>query len=308
MSKSNISSNLDTPLMLAAREGDVVRLNELIESGVAIDEVDQNGRTAFLHASINGEFDAAKLLLKAGANINAMDNEGYTAAHLTILGRSSQRTRRFLSQLLIKHEADLTVCDTYGFSPLMLCAKSRYYKLMENGRPDLAKILIDAGVDVNYQNSNGWNALMFAAADGNEKICELLINTGADVHYKNSNGWNALMFAAADGHEKICELLINARVDVNYKNYNGWNALMFAAADGNKKICELLINAGAWPLRQADCDLNTILNVAKPEFKLNLETLLEDSTIKSDVLENLASEGIVLPASTGKIKAAKNHI
>jgi len=179
--------------MVAARDGDLDKLNALIATGVNVEAVDQYGRTAFIYASITSEFEAGKLLLNSGANINAMDNDGRTATHYTVLSRSSKRCRRFLKQLLIKRNADLSVCDLQGLTPLMLCAKSGYFKLISNGRPDLAEMLIDAGVDITYKNTKGWSALMFAAADGNVAVAELLIDSGAWCPTKTEEDLNALL-------------------------------------------------------------------------------------------------------------------
>lgn len=187
-----ITKNLDTPLMLAARNGDVETLKALLESGVPVDDVDQDGRTAFIHASIPGEFDTAKLLLKAGANIDATDKDGRAAVHHIMLGRSTGRSERFLRQLLIKGGADLAICDNEGFTPLMLCAKSGYFRLIKNGRPDLAEILIRAGVDVDYRNVNGQTALTIAAADGNLEVCEVLVKAGAGPRRSSDAYWNQL--------------------------------------------------------------------------------------------------------------------
>lgn len=189
MSDPVIATNLDTPLMLAARNGELETLQSLIASGVAIDDRDEDGRTAFIHASISGEFDTAKALLAAGADINAVDNFGNSAIHYCIVGRSVGRSKRFLSQLLIKNGANLKAEDATGYTPLMLASKSGYFKLVENGRPDLVKILIIAGVDVNFRNSNKQTALSVAAKDGNFEIFEMLVKLGAYDKYYSSDAY-----------------------------------------------------------------------------------------------------------------------
>lgn len=211
MSDPIIATNLDTPLMLAARNGDTEALEALLSSGVNVDDVDQNGRTAFIHAAISGEFDTAKLLLNAGANVNARDSEGRTAAHYTILGRSSVRSRRFLKRLLVKNNADFTIRDNLSFTPLMLCAKSGYFQLISEGRPDLAEILIDAGVDVNFRNIKGLTALNIAAADGNVAVCELLIKAGAGPKNPDDDDWQSTIDAAKEAFQPIFKSMLTQR-------------------------------------------------------------------------------------------------
>ncbi len=197
MSDPIVATNLDTPLMIAARNGNVDALSELIDFGVPVDAVDKDNRTAFIHAAIRGEFDTAKRLLKAGADINARDNEGRTAVHYTVLGRSSGRSRRFLQQLLVKNGANLSVCDASGFTPLMLCAKSGYFKLISHGRPDLAEILIKSGVDVNFRNAAGLTALLVGAADGNKVVIMLLRMASSMMEKRALNQVAAEAFASA---------------------------------------------------------------------------------------------------------------
>jgi len=75
-----------------------------------------------------------------------------------------------------------------------------------------------AGADVNAKDDNGWNPLHLAAENGRKQVAELLIANGADVNAKDNNGWTPLFYAAAktgSGHKEIVELLIANDADVN---------------------------------------------------------------------------------------------
>lgn len=70
-----------------------------------------------------------------------------------------------------------------GSSPLITAAVF--------GKADMAKILIDAGADLNFQNNDGSTALISAAFFGRPEIVQLLLDAGADKTIKNKYGATA---------------------------------------------------------------------------------------------------------------------
>jgi uncharacterized protein len=76
-----------TPLMHAARAGQVEALSLLLDRGAATDATDSAGYTALIHAGANGQKAAALLLLDRGANPAARDaRRNYTALTWAELG------------------------------------------------------------------------------------------------------------------------------------------------------------------------------------------------------------------------------
>lgn len=53
-----------------------------------------------------------------------------------------------------------------------------------NNHPDVVKLLLDNGADINAENRVGWTPLLWAAAQGNSAMVELLCKAGADVNLK----------------------------------------------------------------------------------------------------------------------------
>lgn len=59
------------------------------------------------------------------------------------------------------------------------------------GKPEMAKILIDAGADINFQNNDGSTALHTAAFFCRPEIVDMLLAKGADKTIKNKYGATA---------------------------------------------------------------------------------------------------------------------
>jgi len=74
-----------TPLLFAAREGNMDVVQALVEAGAPIGQVSGGDHTSpLLMAAINGHFDIAKYLLEHGASPNQMSDAGATPLYATI--------------------------------------------------------------------------------------------------------------------------------------------------------------------------------------------------------------------------------
>jgi ankyrin repeat protein len=98
-----------TQLTRAARAGDEERLRELVAAGAKLDLVDGDGWSALHWASIRGHARIAKLLLDGkykgkGADINLQTSGGYTALIL-----ASSRGHEAVVRLLLERGADVTL-------------------------------------------------------------------------------------------------------------------------------------------------------------------------------------------------------
>lgn len=71
-----------------------------------------------------------------------------------------------------------------GSSPLITAATF--------GKTEIAKVLIDAGADVNFQNRDGSTPLQTAAFFCRKDMVQLLLSNGADISIKNHSGSTAL--------------------------------------------------------------------------------------------------------------------
>lgn len=86
-----------------------------------------------------------------------------------------------------------------------------------------ARLLIDAGADVDTQDPGGWSALHFAAQSGSVEIAHLLLDAGASVDPKDSNGNTPLFRATFESRGKgdLIELLRAYGANPNATNSSG---------------------------------------------------------------------------------------
>ncbi|MEH7494568.1 ankyrin repeat domain-containing protein [Neobacillus niacini] len=148
-----------------------------------------------------------------------------------------------------------------------------------NNDAETAKILIDAGADVNIQDEIENNPFLYAGAEGYIEILKLTIQAGADPSITNRYGGTALIPASEHGYvDVIKELLTNTDIDINHINDLGWTALLEAIIlnNGDKKQQEtvnLLIDHGA-DVNIPDHNNVTPLQHARKKGFIEIENIL----------------------------------
>lgn len=125
-------------------------------------------------------------------------------------------------------------------------------QVTKQNQPLLARVLIDAGADVNAKDSMQDSSFLYAGAEGLDEILKLTIEAGADVTSTNRYGGTALIPASEHGHVSTVKMLIAAGVPVDHVNNLGWTAMHEAIIlnDGGPDQVEtvrLLLEAGADP-------------------------------------------------------------
>lgn len=137
-----------TELMRASQKP-IIKL--LLEHGAKIDEKDPEGRTALMHALLEGRKEAVELLLEHGANINEKDKNG-----MSVLMYSTIKGHLDIFKLLLEHGAKIDDKDKNGWTPLM-------YAVRGGLGEDKAKLLLEQGAKIDEKNDRGKTALMIAA-------------------------------------------------------------------------------------------------------------------------------------------------
>lgn len=134
-----------------------------------------------------------------------LQNNYFSVAHSTLQNNdgiyplilASQQGRSDVIRFLIEQNAALDVTDQYGNNALWAACYA--------DSSDCIDALIQAGVEINHQNSaSAATALIFAASSGREKIVEQLLASGADPTLKTHDDFTALDLAST---RKILKLI-----------------------------------------------------------------------------------------------------
>ena len=214
-----------TPLIKAVLDRDTTVARFLLrQCRVLIDEVDQEGCTALIHATSAGHADMVELLLTASppANVNLQDaNAKQTALHKAAVFGFAE-----IAERLLKAGADLSLVDYEGMTALHRCSIRGHMAVAKAiaARPQCATIL-------NLQDDKLSTALLRACTHGYVKpeyvdyLCSL---PGIDLNKTDDKGKTALMRAVDHDEEKIVQALIKAKANVHARNANGRTALLLA--------------------------------------------------------------------------------
>jgi len=89
------------------------------------------------------------------------------------------------------------------------------------GDTTAAKVLIDAGIDVNKAGDLGYTPLHVACIQGNAEMVRLLIASGADV-FALSEGDAPFAVARLGGHDAICDLLAPLMEETQTRDPSVW--------------------------------------------------------------------------------------
>jgi len=172
----------------------------------------------------------------------------------TILDAVNRRDMAGLEALLKSGNYELDAKNSIGETALL--------QTVQRGDIAMAKVLIDAGANINIQDDIKDSPYLLACAQGRTEILKYMLERAKpepDQHVYNRYGGNGLIPAAEKGHiENVRLLLEDGRVDIDHQNKFGYTALIevVALTDDSKlyqDIVKLLIDAGAnKDLRDAD--------------------------------------------------------
>ena len=214
-------------------ERDVVQV--LIDAGADIDTQNNEGRSPLLSACVEGTFDTVKMLVRAGAEVRATDDEGVTCLHYAACRRGHTETVRYLVGL---PEVDVNHRDAHNHTAL--------HRAALNANTYAVQVLIDAGADINTQNSEeGRSPLHSACASGALGVVKMLVRAGAGVRATSDDGDTCLILAAVFGHTEIVAYLVGLpEVELNHRDTeNNYTALQYAVQEKHTGVAQVLMDA-----------------------------------------------------------------
>lgn len=99
--------------------------------------------------------------------------------------------------------------DSGAASPKMnLIWRHLIHTCCEVGHLALVEELIEAGIDINKQDSVGNTPLHITASSGQEEVMAYLLEKGCNVNARNHAGWTAIHLASVKGHRACLGILL----------------------------------------------------------------------------------------------------
>ena len=147
------------------------------------------------------------------ADVNALDERGWTALRYTHLGLVEYDRRVKIARVLRAAGASENGKDRHGMTALVKAARNA---------PSHVKLLLSEGSDPNLKaGENGETALMVAAENGHVEAVEQLLAHGADVNAQDNKGRTALMRAARKRNAEMVKLLLDRGARMDIRDHEG---------------------------------------------------------------------------------------
>ena len=210
-----------SPLSEAANAGNADIVKALLDAGADAKTLSTaDGETVLMSASRSGNVDAVRLLLDRGADVNARERykgqtalmwaaaERHPATVKLLLERGADwRVRSFDRETKppkLSAASSISPIPRGGFTALMFTARE--------GDLESARIMLDAGVDINHGDVDNTTPLVAAIMNKQYTFAKFLIDRGADVNIVDAGGRTAL-YAIVDIRNEDWTALPNRPLD-----------------------------------------------------------------------------------------------
>ncbi len=239
----------DTPLLFAARVGDLESAKLLVAAGADVNEADAWGISTVTLAAHSGFDDVVDFLLHKGADPNAAKS-GFTALHEAIMRRDERTVAA-----LLDHGADANArlatwtptrrtSKDYNFDPELVGA-TPFWLAARFTEPNIMRLLLKHGADPHFVHHadkvvEGRGGVPFEHR--NDVTTTLLAATGIG----GGAAWTDLDRAKREPLMlEAVKLIVDSGIDVNTANSDGRTALDAARALRYDSIVQFLTEKGA---------------------------------------------------------------
>jgi ankyrin repeat protein len=235
------ASGLLTPLMFAAREDDIESARLLVKAGADVNATGGDGKDALGLAIFNGSYDVASFLIDSHAKVNQADAQRFTPLFWAVDRRNMETAPNFPWMVTTDPLPLIQKLLDAGADPNALINSTPRARMRE-GSPRIVFA----------------TALMRAAFAGDIELVKLLLAHGANPHVMSSDRETTLMAACGTGfingyHRQktpaerleVVKLLVDLGEDVNAADSYGITPLMVAANLGDAAIVQYLVDKGA---------------------------------------------------------------
>ncbi|KDQ08740.1 hypothetical protein BOTBODRAFT_118274 [Botryobasidium botryosum FD-172 SS1] len=231
----------------------IPKIKYLIEAGANVNALDEDGRTPLatylLHSLAVPDVRVVQVLLEAGTDPNCGLCLDWSL--------SKQHPSPEVVRLLIRYGADVHKVHSDGQTPLHALCRGDAVDQADV----LFAILLDLGVDTNAKDKDGRTPLHMACDQSRRprgvipSLIKLLVTAGVEVNAADNSGSTPLHLLVSYKHGSnlvaAVDILVAAAADINATDERGCTPLHLAALHGNPLAIERLI-----VLLKAGADIN----------------------------------------------------
>jgi len=210
----------------------VQRLIKQKKKTLNINEVDEDGLTSLMVATIANDSVMVETLLLAGADPNTSTPQGVTVLHF-----AAYHNRDRFCPLILAAGAKPNVLDYRGQTPLHVACQV--------GSTNIISQLADAGAFVNLRDRKGNPPLIIACGNRHLGALEELLEKGAYVDARDMQGRTAAMLLSVLGEDEMLRILLRRKPDLTIVDHSGKSALTYARMNRRWTIINILQRAGA---------------------------------------------------------------
>jgi len=236
-----------TALLFAARQGDIDSVRLLLDAGAPLEAQVADGYTPLLMALHSGHTELSRYLLDRGANPNASEL-GYSALHIAVL-----RGNLEMVNMLLDAGADINstitrpapmerFTDKWMVLPLAVLGHTPMQLAAKYLETPIMKRLIEAGANPDEPTEDGTTPLMAVAG--------VNINRNGSTDRRGRSVDVAIVTVMMSDEAAVMEgvqVLVEAGDSIGAVNRNGDTALHGAAGLGMPKVYQYLVDHGADP-------------------------------------------------------------
>lgn len=214
---------------------DLKTISQLIANGLDINTTFKGQSTLLHFAAEYGKYDIAKYLVDKGANLNLQDNAKNTPLMVSTSVFSQHDS---ISVLLINQGANLNIVGSSGSTAL----RNTIGIGGAGQQPNIFKLLIDKGADINFQCDECCNrtVFLFCCSWGTTEMLQQLIDKKADIKKIDCKGLNGLMYAIEQKNIVAIKLLLTTSIDIIHKDNKGQTVLDYANKSKDEEIINLI--------------------------------------------------------------------
>ncbi|KAL9059031.1 MAG: hypothetical protein Q9162_001419 [Coniocarpon cinnabarinum] len=302
--KQSVESSLEAGTSKSSELLQCLLHNLMVTQRAALNARDAYGRMPLHYAAQHGLTKFCKILIDymkawslydASAYLDSdgwQDEEGHSPVHLSVREGHVGTTKYLL-------DASQECCnaDPLRQKPLRLIGRPHALLTIaaKADHSSIISLLVEAGANVNLQDSGGETPLHTAARFGHLDSAKALVAESkwerADIDIpENTFGWTPITTASVEGHLGVVEALAHVGANVHVSDVSGWTAAEHAALRGHLDVARFLMQCLPGPSPPSQ-DVRDGKKASSPALNSRSSTLSSRERSSSSSTEPIKSFG-----------------